>query len=144
MPGNGFTTTRHRFRHWRRTRPFWAGLLTLLASLPTMYFPYAHISLSGLALVLPTTTGAGSLLIAVLLVVLGVTMWCQPQVRVFAGTAAIVLAVVSFPVSNFGGFLLGLVPGLVGGSLACSWAPGSRVMDDPDSRLPVGAEVNRG
>jgi hypothetical protein len=89
---------------------------------PILYFPYTDPAPDGVALALSTTTGAGSLIIGVLLLALGVAMWLQQQVRVFAGVAAIVLALVSLPVANFGGFLLGLLPGLVGGSLACAWA----------------------
>ena len=44
--------------------------------------------------------------------------------RVFAGVAAILLALVSLSVSNFGGFLIGFLLGLIGGALAVSWAPG--------------------
>ena len=64
-----------------------------------------------------TTAGAGSLIIGVLLVVLGLTMWFQKHVRVFAGVAAILLALVSLAVSNFGGFLIGFLLALVGGAL---------------------------
>jgi hypothetical protein len=88
-----------------------------------LYFPYAHISLGGLALVVPTTTGAGSLLIGVLLVVMGAIMWYQPHMRISAGITTYVLSLISFPVANLGGFFLGLLPGLIGGSLACSWSP---------------------
>ncbi|MGK4584636.1 DUF6114 domain-containing protein [Kitasatospora sp. HPMI-4] len=114
---------RRRFRIWRGTRPFWAGALTISASAPIIYFPYTHLSLGGLPLALSTTAGAGALLIGILLIVLGVTLWLQQQSRVFAGAAAIVLSLVSVPVANFGGFLLGMLPGLVGGSLACAWSP---------------------
>ena len=60
-----------------------------------------------------TTAGAGSLIIGVLLMVLGVSLWFQKHVRVFAGVAAILLALVSIPVSNLGGFLIGFLFALV-------------------------------
>ena len=61
-----------------------------------MYFPYANLTLGIVdASAMATTAGAGSLIIGVLLVVLGLTMWFQPQSRVFAGVAAILLALVS-------------------------------------------------
>ncbi|WP_280698556.1 DUF6114 domain-containing protein [Kitasatospora sp. GP82] len=120
---------RQRFRVWRGTRPFWAGLLTSSASAPIMYFPYTHLTLAGLPLALSTTAGAGSLVIGILLVVLGITLWLQPQMRVFAGVATILLALISVPVANFGGFLLGLLPALIGGSLACAWAPPSEARE---------------
>ncbi|MDX3239225.1 DUF6114 domain-containing protein [Streptomyces sp. ME03-5709C] len=115
---------RFRFRVWRGQRPFWAGLLTLLAGLPIAYFPYAHLSLGALSLTMATTAGSGSLIIGVLLVVLGLTMWFQAAVRVFSGVASILLALVSLVVSNFGGFVVGFLLGMIGGALAVSWAPG--------------------
>lgn len=113
---------RRRFRAWRGGRPFWAGLFTLVAGLPIVYFPYVPLSLSGIPLALSTTAGAGALLIGTLLVVLGLSMWLRPQTRVFAGITALLLSLVSFPVANFGGLFLGLLAGLIGGSLACAWA----------------------
>jgi len=119
------------FRQWRWQRPFWAGLLTLLAGLPIAYFPYANLTLGQLTVRMATTAGSGSLIIGVLLFVLGLTMWFQQLVRVFAGVASILLALVSLVVSNFGGFLVGFLLALVGGALAVSWAPGTPVTEEP-------------
>ncbi|MFF2204361.1 DUF6114 domain-containing protein [Streptomyces sp. NPDC058145] len=123
-PGQ-FTHRRLQFRAWRGTRPFWAGLLVLLSGFPIMYFPYAHLQVGHLTLAMSTTAGAGSLIIGVLLVVLGVSLWFQKHVRTFAGVAAILLGLVSLPVSNFGGFIVGFLLALVGGAMAVSWAPGA-------------------
>jgi hypothetical protein len=119
------TRMRLRFRDWRGSRPFWAGLFTLLAGVPIAYFPYAALNLGNMSIALATTGGAGSLIIGVLLVTLGVTMWFQQVIRIFAGVAAIVLSLVSLVVSNFGGFVIGFLLALVGGALSISWAPGS-------------------
>jgi hypothetical protein len=70
-----------------------------------------------------TTAGAGSAVIGLLLIALGISCWFQPMIRVFAGIASIVLSIISLPVSNFGGFGMGLILGILGGALACSWAP---------------------
>ncbi|MCX3063585.1 DUF6114 domain-containing protein [Streptomyces beihaiensis] len=115
---------RESFRGWRGQRPFWGGLLALLGGIPIMYFPYANLTLGTMTIRMATTAGAGSLIIGVLLVVLGLTMWFQPHSRVFAGVAAILLALVSLVVSNFGGFVIGFLLALVGGALGVSWAPG--------------------
>ncbi|GAA3132398.1 DUF6114 domain-containing protein [Streptomyces rameus] len=122
VPGQ-FTRRRLQFRAWRGNRPFWAGLYVMLGGFPIMYFPYAHIKLGSLTVALATTAGAGSLIIGVLLVVLGLTLWFQHHVRVFAGVAAILLALVSLPVSNFGGFIVGFLFALLGGAMAVAWAP---------------------
>lgn len=115
---------RRRFRDWRGTRPFWAGLFTLLGGIPIAYFPYASLKLGQMTLSMATTAGSGALIIGVLLVTLGLTMWFQQAVRVFAGVAAILLALVSIPVANLGGFAIGFLMALVGGALSVSWAPG--------------------
>ncbi|WP_164419711.1 DUF6114 domain-containing protein [Streptomyces salinarius] len=126
-----FTRRRLQFRGWRGARPFWAGLLVLLGGFPIMYFPYAHLQFGNLTVAMATTAGAGSLIIGVLLVVLGVSLWFQKHVRVFAGVAAILLALVSIPVANFGGFIIGFMLSLVGGALAVAWAPGEPVAAEP-------------
>ncbi|WP_043682974.1 DUF6114 domain-containing protein [Streptomyces xylophagus] len=123
-PGQ-FARRRLQFRAWRGTRPFWAGLFVMLGGLPIAYFPYAHLQVGHLTLAMATTAGAGSLIIGVLLVVLGFSLWFQKHVRTFAGVAAILLALVSIPVSNLGGFLIGFLLAMVGGALAVSWAPGA-------------------
>ncbi|MEV5728433.1 MULTISPECIES: DUF6114 domain-containing protein [Streptomyces] len=125
---------RRNFRAWRGTRPFWAGLFVMLGGLPIAYFPYANLRLGHLTLAMATTAGAGSLIIGVLLVVLGVSLWFQKHVRFFAGVAAILLALVSIPVSNLGGFLIGFLFALTGGAMAVSWAE-----DAPPAQEPVDA-----
>lgn len=123
-PDDRFARMRRDFRVWRGQRPFWGGMLTLLSGIPIMYVPYQNVTLGDLTIRMSTTAGAGSLIIGVLLVVLGITMWFQPHSRVFAGVAAILLALVSLVVSNFGAFLIGFLLGLIGGALCLSWAPG--------------------
>ncbi|MEU3185533.1 DUF6114 domain-containing protein [Streptomyces sp. NPDC006923] len=132
----GFTYWWLRFRAWRGARPFWAGLFTLFGGLPIAYFPYAQLHLGNLTLAMSTTAGAGSLIIGVLLVTLGLTMWFQSVVRVFAGVAAILLALVSIPVSNIGGFLVGFLFALLGGALSISWAPGRPVEPAAENNTP--------
>jgi hypothetical protein len=123
-PGQ-FTRRRLQFRAWRGTRPFWAGLFVMLGGFPIIYFPYYHLQLGHLTLAMSTTAGAGSLIIGVLLIVLGISLWFQKHIRVFAGVAAILLGLVSIPVSNFGGFVVGFLFALVGGGMAIAWAPGA-------------------
>ncbi len=115
---------RRRFRAWRGNRPFWAGLFTMAGGVPIAYFPYANMHLGNVTLAMSTTAGAGSLIIGVLLITLGLTMWFHSIVRVFAGVAAILLALISIPVANIGGFIVGFLLSLIGGALSVSWAPG--------------------
>ncbi|MGW0868700.1 DUF6114 domain-containing protein [Streptomyces sp. NPDC002611] len=119
-----FARQRRRFRDWRGSRPFWAGLFTILGGVPIAYFPYATLKLGTMSLTMATTAGAGSLIIGVLLITLGLTMWFQQATRIFAGVAAIILALVSLVVSNIGGFLIGFLLAMLGGALAVAWVPG--------------------
>lgn len=136
---------RRRFRTWRGNRPFWAGLFTMAGGVPIAYFPYANMHLGNMTLAMSTTAGAGSLIIGVLLITLGLTMWFHHIVRVFAGVAAILLALISIPVANIGGFLIGFLLALIGGALSISWAPGEAKPDEagaeaaPAEILPLGA-----
>ncbi|GAA2721976.1 MULTISPECIES: DUF6114 domain-containing protein [unclassified Streptomyces] len=132
--------TRRSFWDWRGHRPFWGGLLCILAGVPIMYIPYQTMTLGDLHIRLATTAGAGSLIIGVLLIVLGLTMWFQPQSRVFAGVAAILLALVSLVVSNFGAFLLGFLLALIGGGLGVSWVPAKK----PQPVAAAGAQPDGG
>ncbi|MFF2012809.1 DUF6114 domain-containing protein [Streptomyces sp. NPDC058195] len=118
------------FRTWRGNRPFWAGLFTMVGGLPIAYFPYANMHLGNVTLAMSTTAGAGSLIIGVLLITLGLTMWFHHIVRVFAGVAAILLALISIPVANIGGFLVGFLFSMLGGALSISWAPGEPAPQD--------------
>ncbi|MFI9647464.1 DUF6114 domain-containing protein [Streptomyces sp. NPDC052040] len=134
-----FTRRRLQFRAWRGTRPFWAGLFVLLGGFPIVYFPYAHLRIGHLTLAMATTAGAGSLIIGVLLMVLGISLWFQKHIRTFAGVAAILLALVSIPVSNFGGFVVGFLFSLLGGAMAVSWAPGAPAAEQPAGAGGAGA-----
>ncbi|MET8974240.1 DUF6114 domain-containing protein [Streptomyces sp. NPDC004539] len=131
-----FARGRSRFKVWRGTRPFWAGLYVMLSGFPIMYFPYAHLQIGHLTVAMATTAGAGSLIIGVLLVTLGISLWFQQHIRTFAGVAAILLALVSLPVSNFGGFVVGFLLALFGGAMAVSWVPGKPVEETAGE--PVG------
>jgi hypothetical protein len=83
---------------------------------------------------LSTSAGASSLVIGLLLFAIGISVWFQPLIRVFAGIAALVLTLVSIPQSNLAGFGLGLIPGLIGGALILAWAP---LKEQPAEELPA-------
>lgn len=108
---------RRAVRRWRRTRPFWAGILTIAAGLEILLIPVTPLGL----VVNPTTAGVSSLLIGALLAACGILLWCAPAQRAFTGVAAVLLALTSFVTANLGGFLLGMLLGIVGGSLGFAW-----------------------
>lgn len=127
-----FPRERQRIRAWRQARPFWAGLFTLAGSAPILYFPYATVELGNVSIAMSTMAGASSVIIGCLLILLAMVMWFQPQLRVFAGVAALVCGFVSFVTSNLGGFIIGLLCVVVGGTLAIAWQYDEVVDDDGD------------
>lgn len=127
---HNLTAYRRGFRTWRGNRPFWAGLFTMLGGMPIAYFPYADLHLGNMTLAMSTTTGSAALIIGALLITLGLTMWFHHIVRVFAGVAAILLALISIPLANLGGFVVGFLLALIGGALSASWAPGEPKADE--------------
>ncbi|MFE0684235.1 DUF6114 domain-containing protein [Streptomyces sp. NPDC058961] len=139
-----FRYWRLRFRAWRGQRPFWAGLFTMAGGVPIMYFPYANMHLGNVTLAMSTTAGAGSLIIGILLVTLGLTMWFHSVVRTFAGIAAILLALISLPIANIGGFVIGFLFALFGGALACAWVPAKPRQRDKQTESTDGVPAPEG
>ncbi|CND60518.1 Uncharacterised protein [Mycobacterium tuberculosis] len=111
----------HGFRRWRRTRPFWGGVFAVLGGLELIAIPLAPMPL----VVHQGMAGVASWLIGALLITAGVLMWTQPAQRSFYGILAVLLSLASFLTSNFGGFFVGLLLGLVGGALGFAWSPAS-------------------
>ncbi|NYI98043.1 hypothetical protein HNR12_004320 [Streptomonospora nanhaiensis] len=111
---------RSAFRRWRGSRPFWGGLLTVLAGAVVIAAP----ALNPLELIVQQgIAGISGYFAGVLLMAIGVLVWLQPPQRFFYGIVAILLALVSFVTSNFGGFVFGMLFGLVGGALTIAWVP---------------------
>ncbi|MFF5232736.1 DUF6114 domain-containing protein [Dactylosporangium sp. NPDC000521] len=108
---------RRSFRRWRSSRPFWGGLfivvaaveifLTVKAPLPVVL----HIGMQGLA----------GYLVPIIMLLCGVLLWFSPENRTFYSILALLMAFASWVTSNLGGFLIGLLLGMIGGSLAFSW-----------------------
>ncbi|GIJ30396.1 hypothetical protein Vqi01_55580 [Micromonospora qiuiae] len=121
----------HRFRRWRRNRPFWGGLLTALAGVEI--FGTTQMSLGGLSFQMGPT-GFLSWLIPTILVACGMLMWFSPQQRIFYAVVAVVTALFSLIGVNLGGFLVGLLLGMVGSGLGFAWVPDDRPAADQPGR----------
>ena len=108
------------WRHWRRSRPFWGGLLIILAGaeiLATVRLPLRvmlHVGVQGI----------GAYLLPIVMILCGLLLWFNPQQRLFYSVLAVLLSLGTWLTSNLGGFLIGLLLGLVGGSLAFGWTAG--------------------
>ncbi|OLT28868.1 hypothetical protein BJF83_13890 [Nocardiopsis sp. CNR-923] len=117
-------TARGGFRSWRRTRPFWGGLLLAAAGAELLVAPAAQSLFLPIDLIVYAgIAGVSGTLIGILLVAIGVLTWFQPAQHTFFGLVGLLLALVSFVTSNFGGFVIGMLLGIVGGSLVFAWCP---------------------
>lgn len=111
------------FRAWRRSRPFWGGLFVILGGGEILFSEKAplrvivHFGLTGLA----------GYLIPSVMVLCGVLMVFNPAQRMFYSILSVLLALATWPTSNLGGFLIGMLLGLIGGSLGFAWMPLSQM-----------------
>lgn len=137
-----------RFRRWRRERPFVGALLTVLSGIEL--FLSGRLELESFAVQLGFS-GLQSTVIPLVLVVLGLMVMLQPVHHVFYGVITLVVAVYSLVGVNLGGYVVGMLLGVVGGIVVVSWmgsltaapdadadaadaeaAPDGRPGDDPD------------
>ena len=116
---SGMHRARIGFRVWRRSRPFWAGAIALIGGLPMWYFPSKAVQF---LFVSRTPIWAG-ILVGVLVEFFALMLWIQPQFRAMYGTFVVLLSLLSFITSDFGGLFIGMLLGILGGSLALAWTP---------------------
>lgn len=120
--GSTMHRARSAFRRWRRTRPFWGGFLVVLGGAEITFTEKApfevvvHVGLYGLA----------GYLLPVILLLCGLLILFNPQQRTFYSILSVLLSLGTWLTSNLGGFIIGMILGIVGGSLAFGWAPGER------------------
>lgn len=107
------------FRRFRRTRPFWGGLVLALGG----YFVLAPVVSStsmtmqlGVGGVSGYILGGGMIAAAAVAVV-------KPQQRHFPAIMAMIFSVASLPLANLGGWLIGMLFGIVGSGLVFAWTP---------------------
>ena len=128
-----------RFRLWRRSRPFWGGLFTLLGGLEI-----ATIPLTAYRIVLVTPSVALAAVVGAVIAILGLMMWMTPSHNKLYGLVAILLAVVSFVTSNVGGFLLGGLLAIIGGALGFAWVVISPSGPAPEATAADGTAPDAG
>nr|WSW46916.1 DUF6114 domain-containing protein [Streptomyces sp. NBC_01001] len=110
---------RRRLRAWRRTRPFWGGLLVLLGGAELVLVPLSPLTV----LVSLGLGGIAAVGIGVALIVAGLFLWFLPQARAYVSVHALLLSALSFVATNLGGFLVGMLLGIAGSALAFGWTP---------------------
>lgn len=115
-------TARLWFRSWRRTRPFWGGLWTILAGLwiiRAMSFSFGLALTGGWSYSAGYVMGGG-------LALFGLVAWFAPFYKSLAGVVGFLIALAAFPTANLGGYLIGSVIGIVGASMIWAWGPKKR------------------
>lgn len=110
---------RSRFGSWKRQRPFWGGLLLVLSGLVIAIIP---LDLALKFALVPTDFAFVGLIFAIFVVLSGVFALYQPQLAGFFGAAGILVAIVSI-FGALGGFVIGTLVGILGGSLCVAWEP---------------------
>jgi hypothetical protein len=103
----------------RGRRPVAASVCTAASVAELGYFPLADPAL----LPMQGASGAAAVMLALALAGCAVHMWTRPARAAYSGGAAIALGLLSYPLANLGGFLLGMFLALLGGSLALAWQP---------------------
>jgi len=128
---------RESWQRWRRTRPFWGGLLLCLAGLELITIPLSGVLGHG-AIKLVIYIGIGGVfgvLIGAMMIACGVLICVNPPHRTFYGITGVVLGILSFPASNLGGFFIGMLLAIAGGGIAFAWTP---LAPKPDAPVVIG------
>ncbi|MEU9082927.1 DUF6114 domain-containing protein [Streptomyces sp. NPDC048357] len=110
---------RRRWQRWRRGRPFWGGLLAILAGAWICVLPLAPLKI----MLQQGVAGIPSVLMGIVMIALGLTTWFAPAQRTLAGVLTTLIATAALVLSNLGGFLIGTLLGILGGGLMFAWQP---------------------
>lgn len=104
-------------------RPIAAVCCLLGSGAAVLLLPSSRLTV----LVAPGLGGVTGILIGSLLVAVGLVLAFTPRQHTLCGAAGIVLALASFLTPSLGGLLIGMLLGLVGGSLALAWSPAAQI-----------------
>jgi hypothetical protein len=120
---------------WRRSRPFWGGVLLAAAGAELLLIP---LPMHSMGLILHIGTGGVlGILIGALLIVCALLIWFNPGQRMFYSIVGVLVSIAALIATNLGGFLFGTLLGVLGGSLAFAWMPA------PDVAEPAGLPRGR-
>ncbi|HEX6484996.1 MAG TPA: DUF6114 domain-containing protein [Ktedonobacteraceae bacterium] len=110
-----------KFRLWRHTRPLAGSILMFLGSLFLLALPIYFLSFAFLL-----NSLWASMLLGGLLLVMALIPLFLPSYAVITGSIGIVISLVSFITSSFGGFGFGMLLGIIGSTLSIAWRPVKR------------------
>jgi hypothetical protein len=127
------TRVRLAFRRWRRSRPFWGGLLMILGGAEIALIP-----LTAYRIILVSHSVALAAVVGAVIAILGLLSWMTPSQNKLYGLLALLLGVVSFVTSNLGGFLIGGLVSIIGGALGFAWVVLTPATTEPAPAQPDG------
>jgi hypothetical protein len=104
---------------WSGQRPWLGGTITTLSGLAIAVLPNKGFTV----IVLPGVAGLSGFLLGGLIIACGMFMLFSPHLHGILGIAAVLLSLVSFVTTNIGGYVIGLLLGIAGGSLGFAWVP---------------------
>ena len=110
-----------KFKNWKNTRPFWGATLSLLSGLLILWIP---LQLYAIAFA-PGSMAFTGFLFGGLILILSVLLLILPQFNILCGILIIFLAVLSI-MGALGGFFMGTIIGIIGGSLSLAWKSGAK------------------
>ena len=108
-----------RWRAWRKSRPFLGALLAILAGTEILLAYSAPLPVA-------IHFGFQNLMgfaVPILMILSGLMLWFAPHPRAFYAILILLTSLASWLTSNLGGFIIGMLLGLFGGSLALAWSP---------------------
>ncbi|HLR62036.1 MAG TPA: DUF6114 domain-containing protein [Lentibacillus sp.] len=113
-----------KFKKWRNRRPFWGATLSLLAGLLVLYIP---LQLYAIAFIPGSLVFVG-FIFGGLILITGIFSYIYPQFSTVFGVVVVFLSVLSV-MGALGGFIIGTIFGIIGGSLLIAWEKTSVEVD---------------
>ena len=109
---------RERFKNWRARRPFWGATLCILSGLIILWVPAKLYELA----VAPGSILFVGFFLGGLTLLMGVLSYIMPRLSTLLGVLAIFASVLSI-MGALGGFFIGTILGIIGGSMLIAWKP---------------------
>jgi len=109
---------RKRFKNWRTKRPFWAATLSVISGIIILSVPVQLYEIAAA----PGSMIVIGLLLGGLTLLMGILGFMMPRLSTLLGILAILSSVLSI-MGALGGFLIGTILGIIGGSMMIAWNP---------------------
>lgn len=105
------------FRAFRRTRPFWGSVWLVLGGVVVVHFSRTPLTM----VVGGGWSSSAGYILGGAMVMFGLVAVFSPLYRGLAGITGVLLGLAAFVAANLGGFLIGTVLAVVGGSMIWGW-----------------------